>query len=219
MTIWQQWLENPEKSRARDVFFQIHYWMGMGAAAYVFVMSISGSMIVYRNELSKRFSVEWLVNLHENLLFGSTGRLVNGLGAICLTLLCFTGAVIWWTGIKHWRRSLSVSWRSNFPRISWDLHSALGFWCFLFVLGWGFSGIYLSLPQLFNVLFLLDPADRVTDVGLLWLSQLHFGRFGPFSEALWTLLGLVPALLAFTGFFICCRRVFYKKPSNPKLSG
>jgi hypothetical protein len=29
-------------------------------------------------------------------------------------------------------------------------------------------------------------------------------------------LGLVPALLAFTGVFICCRRVFYKKPSNPR---
>ena len=48
------------------------------------------------------------------------------------------------------------------------------------------------------------------------LSDLHFGRFGWFMEALWTSLGLVPAVLAFTGVFICCRRVIYKKPSNPK---
>ena len=90
---------------------------------YVLLMSVSGSAIVYRNELEKRLSVEWLVNLHENLLFGSTGRLVNGIGAVCLTLLCITGAMIWWPGIKNWRRSLTVIWRVHFARINWDLHS------------------------------------------------------------------------------------------------
>jgi uncharacterized iron-regulated membrane protein len=178
-------------------------------------MSVSGSIIVYRNELSRRFSVEWLVNLHANLVSGSTGRLLNGIGAICVTALCLTGAVIWWPGIKHWRRSLTVNWRANFARISWDLHSALGFWCLFFILLWGISGIYFSFPQPFNALFLLDPADHFTDQSLFWLSELHFGRFGWFAEGLWTLLGLVPAVLAFTGVFICCRRVIYKKPSNP----
>ena len=215
MTVWQRWLQSPEKSWVRNAFFQIHYWMGMVAAVYVFLMSISGSMIVYRNQLETRFSVEWLVNLHENLRFASAGRLANGIGALCLTLLCLTGAIIWWPGLKNWRRSLTVNWRAHFARINWDLHSALGFWCFFFVLAWGISGIYFSFPQLFDALYLLDPADSFTTQGLSWLSQLHFGRFGWFAEALWTLLGLVPAVLAFTGFFICCRRLIYKKPSNP----
>jgi uncharacterized iron-regulated membrane protein len=215
MTVWQRWLENPGRSWVRNALFQIHYWMGMMASAYIFLMSISGSMIVHRNELSKRVPIEWLVNLHENLALGSAGRFLNGVGASCLTLLCLTGAIIWWPGIKYWRRSLTVTWRANFARINWDLHSALGFWCFFFVLVWGVSGIYFSFPSLFNTLFLLDPADHVTDQALFWLSQLHFGRFGWFAEALWTFLGLVPAAIAFTGFFICCRRVIYKKPSNP----
>jgi uncharacterized iron-regulated membrane protein len=215
VTVWQRWLRSPEKSKVRDAFFRIHYWTAMGAAAYVLVMSISGSMIVYRNELSKRYSVEWVVKLHENLLLGLTGRLVNGIGAMCLTLLCLTGAVIWWPGIRNWRRSLTVNWRAHFARINWDLHSALGFWCFFFVLVWGISGIYFSFPHLFDALFLIDPADHFTNQGLYWLSELHFGRFGWFAEALWTLLGLVPAVLAFTGFFVCCRRLIFKKPSNP----
>jgi len=215
MTVWQRWLQSPEKSWVRNAFFQIHYWMGMVAAVYVFLMSISGSMIVYRNQLETRFSVEWLVNLHENLRFASAGRLVNGIGALCLTLLCLTGAIIWWPGIRNWRRSLTVNWRAHFARINWDLHSALGFWCFFFVLAWGISGIYFSFPHLFDALYLLDPADYLTSQGLFGLAQLHFGRFGWFAEALWTLLGLVPAVLAFTGFFICCRRLIYKKPSNP----
>jgi uncharacterized iron-regulated membrane protein len=211
----QRWLQHPETLWVHRAFFQIHLWVGAAVGLYVSVMSISGSIIVYRNELSRRFSVEWLVKLHENLLSGSTGRVLNGLGAIFVTTLCLTGAVIWWPGIKHWRRSLTVNWRAHFARISWDLHSALGFWCFFFILLWGISGIYFSFPKIFNVLFLLDPADHFTDQGLFWLSELHFGRFGWFAEALWTVLGLVPAVLAFTGVFICCRRVIYKKPSNP----
>jgi uncharacterized iron-regulated membrane protein len=216
MTAWQQWLQHPERLWVRRVFFQIHLWVGAGVTLYVLIMSISGSLIVYRDELSRRFSIEWLVNLHENLLSGSTGRLVNGIGAICLTLLCWTGVIIWWPGTKNWHRCLSVNWRAHFARISWDLHSALGFWCFCFVLVWGTSGIYFSFPKPFDALFLLDPTDRFTDQGLFWLSQLHFGRFGWFFQTLWSLLGLVPAVLAFTGVFICCRRVIFKKPCKPE---
>ena len=216
MTAWQQWLQHPEKSWVRHALFQIHLWAGAGAAAYILLMSISGCMIVYRNELSRTgFPIEWIVNLHANLLFGSTGRLVNGIGAICLTSLCLTAAIIWWPGVQNWRRSLTVNWRAHFARISWDLHSALGFWCFLFILLWGISGIYFSFPQAFDALFVLDPSDHFTDQGLFWLSQLHFGRFGWFTEVLWSVVGLAPAILAFTGVFICCRRVIFKKPSNP----
>jgi uncharacterized iron-regulated membrane protein len=140
---------------------------------------------------------------------------VNGIGGGCLTLLCLTGAIIWWPGVKYWRRSLQVNWGARFPRINWDLHSAFGFWCFLFVLLWGFSGFYFAFPQAFSIFFVLDPADRITDRWLFWLSELHFGRFTRLTEALWAVLGLVPGVLAFTGTFICCRRVIFKKPSNP----
>ena len=126
VSAWQQWLQHPERSRVRNAFFHIHLWVGACVSVYIFLMSISGAVIVHRNELSRRFSIEWLVNFHENLLSGPTGRLVNGVGAIFLTSLCLTGAVIWWPGIKNWRRSLTVSWRANFARITWDLHSALG---------------------------------------------------------------------------------------------
>lgn len=215
MSAWQQWLQHPERSRIRNAVFQIHLWMGAMGAVYILLMSITGSVLVYRNELSKRFSILWLVSLHENLLAGPNGRLANGIGAICLTLLCLTGAIIWWPGVKNWRRSLTVSWGAHFARINWDLHSALGFWCFAFILMWGISGLYFSIPRLFDGIYILDPADRFTDQGLFWLSQLHFGRFGWFTEVLWSVLGLVPATLAFSGVFICCRRMIYKKPSNP----
>jgi uncharacterized iron-regulated membrane protein len=197
----------------------------MLAGLYILVMSISGSLIVFRNELegsgdqqSKLVRlVEWLVDFHDNLLLGMTGRTVNGIGAICLTLLCLTGAILWWPGIEHWRRSLSVNWRSSFARLNWDLHNALGFWCFLFVLVWGISGMYFAFPQPFNALVGFFQPTGVSngaefgEQALLGLSNLHFGRFGWFVEALWTAIGLVPTILAFTGIFMCCHRLFVRK--------
>ena len=94
MPAWQQWLQHPERFRVRQALFQIHLWVGAGVGLYVVLMSITGSIIVFRDELSRLFSVEWLVNLHENLLLGETGRLVNGGGAICVTTVCVTGATI-----------------------------------------------------------------------------------------------------------------------------
>jgi len=215
MTVWQQWYQQPQRLWLHNALFQIHYLVGAAAGIYLTFMSVTGSLLVYGNELSRRISIEWLVKLHTNLLAGSIGRFVNGIGALSLTLLSFTGALIWWPGVKNWRRSLTVSWNSQFPRVTWDLHSALGFWCFAFVLVWGISGVYFAFPEIFSALYLLDPKDTVTDQGLLWLSQLHFGRFGWITKTVWSVLGLGPAVLAFTGAFVCCRRVIFKKHSNP----
>ena len=165
-----QWLDHPEKAWFRQLCFQVHLWIGAAVSAHVLVMSTSGSVIVYRNELSPMVFVDWLVHLHESLLVGSLGHILNGIGACCLTLLCVTGAVIWWPGRAHWRRSLTVEWSARFPRITWDVHSAFGFWFLAFVALWGGSGLYLSMPQWFNVLYRLDPADRVVDRGLFWLA-------------------------------------------------
>jgi uncharacterized iron-regulated membrane protein len=113
---------------------------------------------------------------------------------------------------------LKVSWGSRFARFTWDAHSALGFWCFFFILMWGISGIYFSFPQAFNVpASWVDPGDKYADWILSGLAQLHFGRFGWYTEALWAVLGLVPAFLAFTGVFVCCHRMIYHRSSNPNI--
>ena len=212
---WTQWLLQPQATRLHISLFHLHYWIGAIAGVYLTLMSFTGSIIVFQKELVHWRIVQWLVELHTNLLAGSVGRLVNGIGAASLTLLCLTGAIIWWPGVKHWRRSLKVDWNTNFPRINWDLHSALGFWLFLIVLLWGISGLYFVFPRAFSVFFVFDPADRFTDQWLYWLSALHFGRFSRLTEAIWAVFGLTPGVLAFTGTFICCRRVMFKKPSNP----
>jgi uncharacterized iron-regulated membrane protein len=152
--------------------------------------------------------IQWLVDFHDNLLAAKTGRFINGIFAILVTVLTLAGAVVWWPGIKNWRRGITIDWKAKFVRFNWDLHSALGFWCFLFMLMWGVSGIYLSFPGPFGNFFnLIDPNDNFTDSFLSWFTLVHVGRFGWRMEALWTVLGLVPAVLFVTGALMWWNRV------------
>lgn len=145
----------------------------------------------------------WLADLHINLLSGLTGRILNGIGSLLVVLLSCSGTIIWWPGIKHWRRSITINRRARFARFNWDLHSAVGFWCSLLVLIWGISGICLCFPVVLN--FVLGAEVRV------WITRLHFGRFNRGTEALWTGLGLTPAVLAGTGALMWWNRVLTKK--------
>jgi len=79
----------------------------------------------------------WLADFHINLLAGLSGRTLNGIGAFLVVIMGATGPVLWWPGIKNWRRSIQIQRRARFARLNWDLHSAVGFWCLLFVLTWG----------------------------------------------------------------------------------
>jgi uncharacterized iron-regulated membrane protein len=164
---------------------------------------------------SEHPAVKWLVDLHDDLLGGRKGRLVNGVGALCLTLLCLTGVLIWWPGVSRWKRSLIVRLNTGWKRFNWDLHSAIGFWMFLFVLMWGVSGLYLSYPDPFTWLvdFLqpMDPSSteiRSGDEVLAWLARVHFGRaWGTEVKWLYVILGLVPAVLFVTGAIMWWNRV------------
>jgi uncharacterized iron-regulated membrane protein len=294
MTLRERFIRQPQNVFLRRALFQIHLWTGIGVGLYMLVISISGSAIVFRREISKlvwqrptvvptgrlmtaeelsaaakqaypRFDIAgvsfskdptraaevsmmrgprrrdrvfdpytgkdlgdvapdephfltWLVKLHDDLLADRTGRLVNGAGALLLTLLSLTGAIIWWPGVARWRRSMFVRWKVSWPRFNWDLHSAIGFWMFLFVLMWGVSGIYLSYPAPFTDLVdYLEPIDpgsaelRFGDNALELLARIHFGRaYGIGVKWLYTVLGLAPAVLFITGAVMWWNRVLRK---------
>jgi uncharacterized iron-regulated membrane protein len=160
--------------------------------------------------------VNWILRLHDNLLFPeATGRKINALGGFAIILVTISGLVIWWPGSGRWRRSLGVEFGSGLKKFNWSLHSAAGIWSILFVFMWGFSGIYLSIPSVFNhFVFYFDPNDGLTrklnfaDQFLSWLARLHFGRFAGLSvEIIWTIFGLVPLVLFVTGAFMWWTRV------------
>jgi uncharacterized iron-regulated membrane protein len=227
MTYAEQWLRRPQNVWLRRALFQVHLWTGIGLGIYIFVISLTGSALVYRNELYKHYTagphvvpvlekrltkeelssfatrahpgysvsyiwesknkneatevwlsrnndklqrlfdpftgedlgdsiprqiriLKWTADLHTDLLFGPTGRIVNGIGGFFLTLICLTGIVIWWPGVKNWKRSLGVQWSANWKRLNWDLHSAAGFWTLSIVFIFGITGAYVVFTMPFQ---------------------------------------------------------------------
>lgn len=280
LTFWQVWLRRPQNSGIRKALFQIHLWIGLGVGLYVLIVSVSGSAIVFRRAIDRKFGrrevylsgstrrispeslraaiqqafpeyeilniresenshrpdtvvlerdghrierlfdpytasdlgnprplvariMQCLVDLHDNLLAGQGGRVVNGIGASFITLLSLSGIILWWPGIKSWRRSLNVRFGARFPRMNWDLHSAIGFWCSAFVFVWGVSGICLCFPGVLD--------ETLSSTLVSWLMRLHFGRFNWATEALWTFTGLAPGALAITGALMWWNRLLLKK--------
>src|SRR5690349_8314945 len=51
MTYWQRWIRQPQTAWLRKAIFQLHLWSGIGLGLYVLMISVTGSVLVYRNEL------------------------------------------------------------------------------------------------------------------------------------------------------------------------
>jgi len=301
---WQSWVRQPQRVWLRKAIFQVHLWCGIALGLYVFMISVTGSVLVYRNELlnlatpspmisqgsgprltddqlreaagrvypgyrvqsifrppnpdqavevdmgrsgnSKKrlfdprsgrdlgnavpagiWLVSELLDLHDNLLAGPDGRRVNALGALTLTGMAITGLVIWWPGIKTWRRSLKVPSGVKWKRTIWHLHSMIGFWSFGFVMVFAVSGIYLGRPEPFDRLadWLQPPTaanagTRMVDQAIYWLAYLHFGRIlgigipckGPglcdqATKAVWAFFGIAPAAMFVTGAIMWWNRI------------
>ena len=298
MSFWQQWLRKPRTLLLRRISFQIHLWIGLALGLYLVLLSVTGSALVFRRELSRLVSptadliegkefktpqqlteaalaaypgatVErvgkpqrrsaliritmrrngeeferdfngytgedlghpfpWkarmllkLTDLHDDLLMvdGRRGRWWNGIGSFLLLGLCMTGAVLWWRGLKVWRRGLRFSRRAPWPSLNFDMHSALGFWGFAIIALWGITGVYFAFPDPFNAAvdaiwgtseawnFEPRPGDDI----LLWMARLHFGRWQSHTlKAVWVVIGLIPAAMFVTGAAMWWHRVVRKR--------
>ena len=304
MSAWQRWVRQPQKIWLRRALFQVHLWSGIAAGIYIVMISVTGSVLVFSNELYRAATPEpiiskssgprltddqlkqaathlypgyrivrfgrardldqavdvWLrrgadvkqrmfdprtgsdlgesvptrirfisklLDLHDNLVHGQTGRRVNGIGALAVLALAATGLVIWWPGIKAWRRSLSLHRGVGWKRLIWDLHSMIGFWSLGFTLLFAVSGIYLADPELFqDVADRLEPltaanaGTRIGDRVIYWVAILHFGRIngigfpcsGPglcdqTTKAIWAAFGLAPTAMFVTGAIMWWNRV------------
>ncbi len=301
---WQRWLRQPQKLWLRRALFQIHLWCGIAIGLYVLMISVTGSVLVFSNELFRAATpapiiskstaprltddqlkqaamrvypgyrvvkigraidpdeavdvwlqrghdiqrrlfdprtgadlggsvptgirlISRLLDLHDNLFAASAGRKVNAAGGLLTLVLALTGLVIWWPGMKNWRRSLSLHRGVGWKRVIWDLHSMLGIWTFAFILIFAVSGIYLGMPDPFQNLAdrlePLTPANAGTRIGdriIYWIAYLHFGRIngigipcsGPgfcdqATKTIWALFGLAPAAMFLTGAIMWWNRV------------
>jgi uncharacterized iron-regulated membrane protein len=179
--LWTRWVRQPQNTWVRKAIFQLHLWSGMILGLYVVVVCVSGSALVFRNDLYNIFetwdrtatfsqktpairaayvALSWLGDVHGKLLLGVNGMMVNAIGGFLTAALCLTGLVIWWPGIRRWKRALIVTGGVGWKRLNFDLHSAVGFWTFALLFMWGVTGGYFVFPQPFRaVINYFTPID------------------------------------------------------------
>lgn len=133
----------------------------------VFLHPTTGSVI---GELPVTSWISRLQNLHFDLFGGTTGRFVNGIGAMFVVLMCLTGIIIWWPGIERWTYSLWIRFGRGWKRTNWELHNAVGFWIFPLLLLWAVTGVDFAFPQQFravvNWFSPLSPPERAPESDL-----------------------------------------------------
>ena len=55
-SLWQRCWSQPQDLLLRRMLLQVHLWAGLGAGVYIFVVCLTGSVLVYRNELYAYFT-------------------------------------------------------------------------------------------------------------------------------------------------------------------
>jgi len=169
-------------------------------------------------------AIEWVVDLHDNLLTGTTGRTVNGVGALLFLALALTGAIVWWPGVNRVGHSMVPGKPAKSARFARRLHNALGIWILALVLIWAVTAVYFSFPDPFEWTIDYFDADltdakRPGDALVRGLVNLHFGRsWGMPGKLAWIAFGLVPAVLLVTGFITWWVRVVKRRGAGAAIA-
>jgi uncharacterized iron-regulated membrane protein len=60
--MWQRWVRRPQRVWLRRAFFQVHLCCGIALGLYILIISLTGSVLVYQNELYRAATPELIVS-------------------------------------------------------------------------------------------------------------------------------------------------------------
>ena len=89
-----------------------------------------------------------LFHLHRYLMAGEAGKLVIAVQGVALFVLALTGIVVWWpklTVTAFWH-AITVRHWGNWPKFSFQLHRAAGFYTAPVLLVLAVTGVYFNMP-------------------------------------------------------------------------
>jgi uncharacterized iron-regulated membrane protein len=153
----QELYRNVHAFRPSDRIDRLYTWGGPAAAwmfrtirpdgrrQYVYVDQYRGNV---RGEyVMDGSALQWMYELHDNLLLGKRGLVANGCGALLLSALCITGLVIWWPGVRRIVTGFHFHRRAGWKTQNYDIHKILGFLAVLPLAVLAISGAYYAFPD------------------------------------------------------------------------
>ena len=117
--------------------------------------------------LSRALLMPTLFHLHRTLVAGESGKVVVAVAGVALLLTVLSGIVLWWPRMVRaqvWR-AVTVRHGGSWPRFSYQLHRAGGFFAAPVLLVLAGSGIHFNMPHwvapVINVLSPVTPNTRL----------------------------------------------------------
>jgi uncharacterized iron-regulated membrane protein len=184
---------------------RIHLTLGLILALPVFILGISGSVLVLdihprvpqpahashriaRHRAPRAPVFAFAHRLHETFLAGRPGRMAVGVFGAGMIVLGLTGPIAWWPGRRRLREGVTVRRSAGPWRTLRDAHRAVGIITLIFFLIVTVSGTH--------IVFWPGPADGPAG----FMRPLHQGQMLglPWKVALF-LTGVLPPFFAVTG--------------------
>ncbi len=137
-------------------------------------LKVTGERNWGESGLSRPLLMPTLFHLHRYLVAGELGKVIVAVTGISLTLTILTGLILWWprmAGSAIWH-AMTVRHGGSWPRFSFQLHRAGGFFAAPLLLVSALSGVHFNMPQWTTpVVKLVSPVS--TNAKLVNLSRRH----------------------------------------------
>jgi len=119
-----------------------------GRRQYIYVDQYRGTVL--GEYVLDGSALQWAYELHDNLLLGKSGLIANGFGALLLTVLCLSGLVIWWPGVKRIVTGFHFHPRAGWKTQAYDIHKILGFVSVVSLAVIAISGASYAFPETYR---------------------------------------------------------------------
>ncbi|MBM3763018.1 MAG: PepSY domain-containing protein [Acidobacteria bacterium] len=94
--------------------------------------------------------LQWVYDLHVNLLMGDLGEWLNGWGGFSLAIVSLSGIVVWWPGKQYWKNGFVYEFRARWKRQNYDMHKVGGLVSSVFLILPAVTGAYWSFPAVYE---------------------------------------------------------------------
>jgi len=118
-----------------------------GRRQYIFLDQYRGTVL--GEYVLDGSALQWTYELHDNLLLGKKGLVANGFGALLLVVLCISGLVIWWPGVKRIVTGFHFHPLTGWKTQNYYIHKILGFVSALLVVI-AISGASYAFPEAYR---------------------------------------------------------------------
>ena len=112
-------------------------------------LNVTGERMWGEFGLSRPLLMPTLFHIHRYLAAGEVGKVIVAIAGISLLLTVLTGMILWWPRMARsaiWK-AMTVRHGGSWPRFSFQLHRAGGFFAAPVLLVSALSGVYFNMPQ------------------------------------------------------------------------